>query len=228
MRSLRQSTALTFRPARSAPSTPTTEHSIASTGGCTNSEAIERRKTPMEPSPPKMRESDFVAHLKGLAECEDRGALAALRRGLGMAPGTCTEMHRYVVRFLPQGCWTWRGECRYVVAALFGLHPVSTSEGNFGDTMRVVKDKGGGDSIEKRFIALLKCHRDDLFDHLRQAVSLARSKDVRVHWEQLLQDIQDWDDESAGVQRNWARAFWGNGNGAGRDTAEPSATGEEK
>ena len=182
----------------------------------------------MKLSPLGKSEYAFVAYLKGLAERENRGALAALRRGLGMPPGACTEMHRYVVPFLREDSWTWREQCRYIIAALFGLYPASTSAGNFGHTMKLVHEKAGGDSIERRFIALLKSHRDDLFDHLRQAVSLAKSKDAPVHWERLLEDIQHWDEESAWVQRSWAQAFWGAGDAAAQENTEPSAMGEER
>ena len=49
------------------------------------------------------RVETFLAYLRGLAKRDDRGALAALRHGLGQPPGTAAEMHPYVVQFLPPG-----------------------------------------------------------------------------------------------------------------------------
>jgi CRISPR system Cascade subunit CasB len=174
-------------------------------------------------------ENRFIAHLKSLAQREDRGALAALRRGLGESPGACAEMHPHVVPFLPPNGWTWYEECHYIIAALFGLHPQSAASGNMGDTLRAVATAAGSDdSTERRFIALLKCHRDDLFGHIRHAVSLAKSKDVPVNWSQLLKDIQNWDSEWRSAQRNWARSFWGASAVAEERNSEPSVVGEKQ
>ena len=169
--------------------------------------------------PPKQPDNPFITHLKDIARRDDRAALAALRRGLGMRPGNAAEMHPHVARFLPTGPWHWLHDCHYIIAALFALHPEPRGRGNMGDTMRLVSDRSGGESIEQRFVALLKCHRDDLFDHLRHAVSLAKNKEVPVNWEQLFRDMRYWDGDSQWVQRNWARSFWG----GSPDTQEPDA-----
>jgi CRISPR system Cascade subunit CasB len=174
-----------------------------------------------------MSENPFIARLEDLARREDRGALAALRRGLGLPPGAAAEMHPYVAPFLSAEAWTWRHQCHYIVAALFGLHPAAGGTGNFGETFRGIRQAtgqpgGGDDSTEKRFMALLKCHHDDLFDHLRQAVSLAKSKNVAVNWEQLLKDIQYWDTDDARVQRRWSQAYWGGREVAAVESTEPS------
>jgi len=170
-------------------------------------------------------EDRFIAYLAGLADKENRGALAALRRGLGRPPGTAAEMHPYVMPYLPRG-WGWWQECFYIVACLFALHPAARREGNFGDTFHAVCSETGGDSIEARFVALLNAHREDLFGHLRHAVSLAKAKDAPVDWKRLLRDVQHWDDDARWVQRDWARAFWGTGGAAGQDIEQPVAKGE--
>jgi CRISPR system Cascade subunit CasB len=163
----------------------------------------------MTNSPPEQSASPLVAHLRDIATRDDRAALAALRRGLGATPGSAAEMHPFVAPFLPSGPWHWGHDCYYITAALFALHPEPRGQGNMGRTMRLVSEQAGGGSIEQRFVALLKCHRDDLFDHLRHAVSLAKSKEVPVCWDQLFRDIKNWDSDQQWVQRNWARSFWG-------------------
>ena len=75
-----------------------------------------------------------------------------------------------------------------------------------GTAFATVKDPN--ESLEKRFIGLLNCHRDDLPNHLRQAVSLLKSKDVQINWRRLLKDILSWDHEARFVQQQWAREFW--------------------
>jgi len=156
----------------------------------------------------------FISYLEDLARNEDRAALAALRRGLGKRPGEAAETHRYVLRFNPE---QWEETAYYLVAGLFAMHPESWSRKeddkrltNLGASFAGMKSKADSDSsIERRFVALLDCHEDDLAEHLRHAVSLLRSKEIPVDWLQLLQDLRNWTHEERRVQRRWARAFWG-------------------
>ena len=50
----------------------------------------------------EVRTHPFIDRLQELANNQERGALAALRRGLGQPPGTTPEMYRYVEPFLAQ------------------------------------------------------------------------------------------------------------------------------
>jgi len=105
-----------------------------------------------------------------------------------------------------------------MVAALFASHPETRGEGNLGAALREVHRITGSDSIEARFMALLKAHREDLFDHLRHAVALirghidsvppARRRQAGIGWDRLLNDLLYWDSQARRVQREWARAFW--------------------
>ena len=149
----------------------------------------------------------------------DRGAMANLRRGLGKPPGTVHQMDRNILPFLS-------GEPEkpyYLVAALFaGWHQgkdsvVTNPPDNLGKSLKAIVEKevkegrkreDVEDRLEKRLVALLNCHRDDLPQHLRQVVGLLRSKEVAINWAQLLHDIRGWNWESRAVQRAWARGFW--------------------
>ncbi len=146
----------------------------------------------------------FVAHLEALQKQENRGALAELRRGLGSSPGTVPLMYPQILPWVPSG--KWAEDTAYIVGSLFALHPDPGGAGNMGTAFAMVKDPS--DSLEKRFVALLNCHRDDLPNHLRQAVSLLKSKDVPINWRRLLKDILSWDHEDRFVQQQWAREFW--------------------
>jgi CRISPR system Cascade subunit CasB len=144
----------------------------------------------------------------------DRGAIAALRRGLGKPPGTIHVMDRYVLPFIAGE----PDEPYYLVAALFaawhqGKEKMVTAEGNLGKSLLAMVNleqnrEEAEKRIEKRLVALLNCHRDDLSQHLRQVVSLLKSKEVPINWAQLLHDIRNWNWESRDVQRSWARGFW--------------------
>lgn len=146
----------------------------------------------------------FIEHLEELRDREDRRALAILRRGLGRQPGTAPEMYPLVVSWVPDNPFV--ENAAFLIAALFALHPQPGGQGTLGASFARIAEFS--ESIEQRFVALLNCHRDDLPDHLRQAVSLLRSKEVPVNWERLLRDILGWDHDSRYVQRDWAREFW--------------------
>jgi CRISPR system Cascade subunit CasB len=167
----------------------------------------------------KEHEQAFIRHLESLVVGKDRGALATLRRGLGKPPGTVHQMDRYVLRYLPESMGPLQEEPYYLVAALFagwyqGEGEIQPFEGNLGTSLRFLVDKDTSDGdeaekrIEKRLVALLNCHRDDLPEYLRHTISLLKSKNVAVNWAQLLHDIKGWGGESRDVQRSWARSFW--------------------
>ena len=157
--------------------------------------------------PDKLETSPFIQYLKSLAERENRGALAALRRGLGQPPGTVAAMYPYVVPWLPADA---RQEAAYyLVAALLALHPATGGNGSLGTAFKRAQGSESNEAIERRFTALLAAHPEDLPDHLRQAVGFLKSKEVAVDWNQLFYDVQHWGHPAHMVQKAWARAYWG-------------------
>lgn len=179
---------------------------------------IERQRTERQ-----RRDAQFINYLRGLVEREELAALAALRRGLGKEPGTAPEMYPYVVPFLPDRPTAYHEAPYYLVAALFAWHQKDWSSddpyrSNLGASLARLrweqavehgeKAPEQGDSIERRFVALLSSAREDLPYHLRQLIGLLRTKEVPINWRQLLYDIGFWDDDR-NVQRRWASAFWG-------------------
>lgn len=162
----------------------------------------------------------FITYLESLRE--DRGALAALRRGLGQPPGDAREMYPYVVRWLPAEAGAQRETAYYLVAALFAYHPDPGGNGNLGQAFRRTLDTNGDSTAtERRFTALLTAHQDDLPFYLRQAISYLKSKEVPVDWHQLFADILAWGHPAGYIQKHWARAFWG------RSTSEDQAQDKE-
>lgn len=156
-------------------------------------------------------DEQFINALEELIRKDDRAALAALRRGLGKQPGAAMEMHRYVV---PHLYGVYDEKPYYIVAALIGLYPIiswssstNRQDNSLGASLSLLKDESG-DSLERRFVALLNAHLDDLPDHLRQAISLLKSKEKPVNWLKLLKHIKGWDSEDNWVQRKWAKGFW--------------------
>lgn len=153
---------------------------------------------------------EFIDYLQGLAEANDRAALAALRRGLGLPPGAAPQMFPFIEPLLPVQRSEKMERACYLIASLFALHPAPGGKGNLGDHFRRADPEGKSkDALERRFTVLLAAHLEDLPDYLRQAVSFLKSKEVPVDWNQLFWDILAWDEDDRRVQKRWARAFWG-------------------
>jgi CRISPR type I-E-associated protein CasB/Cse2 len=167
----------------------------------------------------------FIAHLERFVREKDRGALATLRRGLGKIPGAVREMDRYVLPALPTEVTGRQEDAFYLIGMLFACwyqgrdNIVENPPANLGESLRLLVNHEAAETgnredaekrVEKRLVALLNCHRDDLSEHLRYIIRLFKSNDIPVHWTQLLWDIQGWQQENRNVQRKWARYFWRN------------------
>jgi CRISPR system Cascade subunit CasB len=152
------------------------------------------------------RKDPLVDHLETLADRQDRGTLALLRR-------TFQEEHALdglavVLPFVSRDPrWRDRDEDdALLVSALFALHPESGPL-SLPAALRIIAKTS--DSIELRFRALLTANRQDLGDHLRHAVTLVASHGLPIDWRELHAAIRDWDRPSDRIRRRWARAFWG-------------------
>jgi CRISPR system Cascade subunit CasB len=163
----------------------------------------------------------LITRLYHLADTEDRGALAALRRGAGKRPGTETATFPHVVPFIPEGdqglhrAWPY-----FCVASLFALHPERTNwEEGFGTSYHKLKES---DSRDARFRAMLNAHESDLPNLLRQAVRQLASNGTPIDWASLLRDLRGWGHPDQYVQRRWAQQFWA----PRQDGSEPGRTGE--
>ncbi len=167
--------------------------------------------------PPHDRAGGFVAFLRGLAERDDRGALAALRRSLQEPTGIAMSACPYVVPFLPaESKDPFRERAFFLLGGLFALHPDHADGVSLGHAFRNINagtaegQKGrDNESMRSRFVALLDAHADDVADHFRHAVSLARAKEIRLDWVRTLRDLLHWRAPDRWVQRRLATDFWG-------------------
>lgn len=159
------------------------------------------------------RDDAFIEYLEKIKKRDDRAVLAHLRRGLGKEPGTALEMFPYIARFV-QNTSRSNENAFFLVASLFGLYPIyswksdENGKNNLGKSIvSFLKDQSG--SIEKRFVALLNADEEDLPHHMRQIISLLKSKDALINWHELLRGIKQWNRSDRKIQREWAKEFWG-------------------
>lgn len=147
----------------------------------------------------------FLQHLFNLTE--NKGAMAALKRGVAFSPGAYPPQFPHVLPFVPSGK---SDKVFFITASLFGLHPVNTGTGNLGLSLHQLKLKKKSESLDIRFNALLQCRFEDLPNHLRNLFSLLSSEDIPVNFVQLHKDLFHWDHEDRFVQLKWAKTYWRN------------------
>ena len=154
----------------------------------------------------------FISYLLSIKQAENRGALAALRRGVGKPPGSSVEMYRYIIPWLSNNPTLNQETAHYLIASLFALHPESTNSGNIGTHLAQTIPLGGEgkEALERRFTILLSSDMEELPVYLRLIINFLKSKNKPINWNQLYYDVLDWERDDRRVQKHWARAFWGN------------------
>ncbi len=180
-------------------------------------------ETPTQPD--KKHEVPLVKMLLALNERQDRGALAALRTGLGKPPGTAARMFPIVAPFLHSNDGP-STQAAFLTAALFASHPEHAEIGNLGASLwRATKreanpnGKHGEAGVEARFAAALDADPEDLPRHLAGLVSLCKSASAPIDWHQFHGDVarllSDWTRNKDAnklvrdeVKRDWAIAYW--------------------
>jgi CRISPR system Cascade subunit CasB len=167
---------------------------------------------------PKERAADFVGALRRARN--DRGKLAALRRGLTDNPRLHVDAWPVIA-----GLGGDIGQPAYVaIAALYASHPEESNACNFGETCRRIAQGDGKDiveSFERRFRRLLACDTvDDVISQLRSWVRLAASKGVGVNYESLMNDLLWWNRSADRTRVEWAKSFWQSGEAAPAETPQ--------
>lgn len=141
---------------------------------------------------------------------QNRGPLARLRRGLTSA----TQRDAWPVLGRLFGEIAVDHPVFETVAGCFALYPFENAQpiGNFGETMRqTIPDEKMRDEKEPhtRFRRLLACDsRDEICQHVRYAVRLAKSQDAPVNYRQLFFDLWWWPGWNDRIKAEWAKAYW--------------------
>jgi CRISPR system Cascade subunit CasB len=180
-------------------------------------------------------EVPLVSRLIELAKKQDRGALAALRTGLGKPPGAAGRMLPIVAPFLssdegPATC------AAFITAALFAKHPQHANIGSLGVSLwKATKREGinpegkhGEAGVEARFAAALDADPEDLSRHLEGLVSLCESAGEPIDWHRFYKDLRGLLGQNEryqiSIRTRWARDFW---RGPARQAETDQTTQEE-
>src|SRR5262245_56721037 len=168
---------------------------------------------------PPTKQVPLVSRLIELARKEDRGALAALRTGLGKPPGAAGRMFPIVAPFLTsdEGPAT---RAAFIIAALFAKHPEHAPIGSLGASLwKATKREGinpdgkhGETGVEARCAAALDAEPEDLPRHLEGLVSLCESAGQPIDWNQFYKDLRGLlgqnEEYQIRIRTRWARDFW--------------------
>jgi CRISPR type I-E-associated protein CasB/Cse2 len=168
---------------------------------------------------PKERAASFVSGLRRISQ--DRGKLAALRRGLTDNP----RLHVDAYPVLASLGGDIGNPVFLAIAAFYATHPDESNTRNIGETCRrigLIDSKDVAESIERRFRRLLSSGNvEDVIDQLRSWIRLASSKGVSVNYESLFADLWNWRYYADDIRVHWARAFW-QANDSTAETSQPA------
>ncbi|MBP8998351.1 MAG: type I-E CRISPR-associated protein Cse2/CasB [Anaerolineaceae bacterium] len=150
------------------------------------------------------RTSLFISRLENL----DVGGRARLKRNAGK---TLAEAHDVLALFyglLPAGLPAYQEEIYFLLATLYPLAEGGT-ELDFGASLLKARNLTNSKGLDSRVENLLDADLTQLHFRLRQTIHFLHSCRVRVNWQQLLEDLLQWDHPDRYVQKRWARSYFG-------------------
>lgn len=161
----------------------------------------------------------FIRYIEAYRKEQNRGVLATLRRSLGIFP----ELDIRTFPFIFPGIKIaelkrYQEKVAFMIAALYALYHSGSGDiaasdepfWNLGDSFRLLSenDEKGSKSIERRLIALLNAHEDDLIQHLKKSMSLLKSRKIPINWIELAESMQNWTHHKRITQTRWAKSFY--------------------
>lgn len=167
----------------------------------------------------------FSRRLSALRASDQRGALAALRRGLDRRLGENGPATAAFYRLLPREVGEYDEPWYYLAATLFARQPSASAtvrpahEADSPDTNRdrfpvavarlarrpAVNEEG----VARRFNALLDADQEALPFRLRTLMAMFRGHgDLLWDWSGLVDDLCRWSLPARPIQRAWARDFY--------------------
>lgn len=147
----------------------------------------------------------FVAQLAQL----DAGERARFKRNIG---NRLADSHHVIGLFfgiLPHNVPRYQEEWYFLLATLYP-HGTSGATGNFGTSLRAVRERKPvlSAGLDRRMEVLLNADEVQVSYRIGQAIRLIKSAEVPVNWEQLLYDLLYWTHDQRFVQEQWARAYY--------------------
>ena len=156
-----------------------------------------------------------------------RASLARLRRGIGKAPGSLSELWGDTLEGMPEalagygGNPSWGEWACYLALTLFALHqqgkdrksnPMNREGQSLGRAVRkLVKNDDDQARIKRRFDQVVTADSpEELAHHLRSLIQLLKSDDVPLDYPALAMDLYRFQipEERDGVRLRWGRDYY--------------------
>jgi len=136
----------------------------------------------------------------------DTGSKAKLKRDAGKTIGESHSIGLFY-RLLPYGLNAAQEESYFLVATLYPMVE-NGAVGNLGASLRRARDPKNNKGLDRRIEILLDSDKTQLPFRLRQVIKFLKSKRVSVNCQQLLNDLQKWNQPNRIVQKQWARDYF--------------------
>lgn len=161
----------------------------------------------------------YIKYLESFKEENNRGVLAILRRSVSLMPEVDIKILPYTYPGIKlANIEKFDEKIAYQVAGFFALYNMGSSNSfesekipkSLGESFGFLtnKDEKGSKSLEQRFMALLNSHNDDLYNHIKYAINLLRSRNIPVNWDDIAYGMKQWSHPDKFVQMNWARDYY--------------------
>jgi CRISPR type I-E-associated protein CasB/Cse2 len=159
---------------------------------------------------------DLIKDLLALQEPRKGAVLAALRTGVGKAPGEAPRMLPFMALYLSSADPTNSNVLAlFTVASLYAKNPSFAESVSLGRALWnsvAPRGKHGQAGVESRLVAAIDADPEDLPRHLDGLISLCASANVGLDWFKLRWDIYhllDKDEQRRDrVRLSLARDFW--------------------
>ncbi len=138
----------------------------------------------------------------------DAGGRARLKRCAGQS---LLEARRETVglfySLLPPNTPQIQEDTFFLAATLFPLAE-NGKGGDLGYSLRQARQSKNSKGLDRRVEILLDADETQLSFRLRQAIHFLKSRDVRVNFPRLLDDLLWWSHPEGRVQRRWAKSYF--------------------
>ncbi len=173
-----------------------------------------------------MKTYQFVTELEDLANNPNKkGDIATLRRGLMINDGDNPLLYQVIYplmhkaisiepkeKYLLEKKYYLKKVCQ--LAALFTIHPSTKDQyslkHNLGHHLRIAAGERV-EAAENRFKLILGSDEEELFSHLKHAISFIASSKTRtfINYHSLFSALCFWGQDEKRIQKEWAQGFWG-------------------
>ncbi|MDO5581638.1 MAG: type I-E CRISPR-associated protein Cse2/CasB [Planctomycetia bacterium] len=156
----------------------------------------------------------FIRYLLSLNPEEDRGILAALRKGASPATESYAWPH------LGTFCHLDKEQEKTIfqaIAAAYAIHPENddTEFANLGSVVCKLANLSGErennvcSTFDAFFRRLLTCCTvQEVCERIPRLALMAKAKEVPIPWESLFWDLKKWDTDHDRIKQRWAAKYW--------------------